>query len=79
MDSKTKLNVRKEASDLIWSLCERNREYVALAALKSVTIDDDELRDAGHLALANGLAISRGGILLKSEKDFDKAIGRLIL
>lgn len=75
MADKVKLNVGEVARDLIWSLCERNRDYVALAALRTVTIDDDELRDAGHLALESGLAVSRGGILITSVKDFDSAIG----
>ena len=75
MNGKSKLNVGEEAQNLIWNLCERNKDYVALAALKTMTVDDDELRDAGYLALENGLAISRGGILITSVKAFDNAIG----
>ena len=67
--------VGEEARRLVWDLCERNRNYVLLSVLRTVTIDDDELRDAGHLALESGLAVSRGGILITSVKAFDNAIG----
>jgi len=52
----TKLAVGQEAVELIWNLCERGRAFIPLGTLRGVTVDDTELRDAGHLALENGLS-----------------------